>query len=168
MGINKETLPVIFHHQKNMWVDATIFKDWFQNHFVPMTKEKLLELGVEPKVLLIMNNCLAHLSEDELNTDDGSGKSHSLPPNITSLIQSMDQGVLECMKHIYRKLFLRDLIAQGGDMITYFNGLHMLNVVERISNAWNQISPETIRKSWNKLIPVPDAANVDIMPSEIC
>ena len=41
-----------------------------------------------------------------------------------------------------------------------------MNVVERISTAWNQISPETIRKSWNKLIPVPDAANVDIIPSE--
>ena len=36
----------------------------------------------------------------------------------------------------------------------------MVNVVERISTTWNQISPETIRKSWNKLIPVPD------MPSE--
>ena len=41
-----------------------------------------------------------------------------------------------------------------------------MNVVKRISTALNQISPQTIRKSWNKLIPVPDAANVDIMPSE--
>ena len=71
------------------------------------------------------------------------------------------------MKRIYRKSLLRDLIAQGGDnMITYLNGLRMLKVVERNSTAWNQISPETIRKSWNKLIPVTDAANVDIMPSE--
>ena len=85
----------------------------------------------------------------------------------TSLIQPMDQDVLKCMKRIYRKSLLRDLIAQGGDnMITYLNGLYMLNVVERISTTWKQISPETIRKSWNKLIPVPDAANVDIMPSE--
>ena len=90
-----------------------------------------------------------------------------LPPNVTSFIQPLDQGVLECMKHIYRKSRLRDLIAQGGDnMITYLNGLHMLNVVERISTASNQISSESIWKSWNKLIPVPDAAYVDIMSSE--
>ena len=153
--INKETLPVIYRHQKNAWVDATIFKDLFQNHFVPMTKGKLIELGVEPKVLLIMANCSAHPSEEELNTND------FLPPNVTSLIQPMDQGVLECMKRTYRKSLLRDLIAQGGDnMITYLNGLHILNVLEHISTAWNQISPETIRKSWNKLISVPDAANV--------
>ena len=49
-GINKETLPVIYRHHKNAWVDATIFKDWFQNHFVPMVNEKLIELGVEPSV----------------------------------------------------------------------------------------------------------------------
>ena len=132
-----------------------------------MAKEKLIELGVEPKVLLIMDNSSAHPSEEELNTDDGSAKSHFLPPNVTSLIQSMDQDVLKCMKRIYRKSLLRDLIGQGGDnMITYLNGLHMLNVVERISTTWNQIPPETIRKSCNKLIPVPDAAIVDIMPSE--
>ena len=132
-----------------------------------MATDKLIELGVEPKVLLIMDNCSAHPSDEELNTDDGSAKSHFLPPNVTSLIQPVDQDVLKCMKRIYRKSLLRDLIAQGGDnMITYLNGLHMLNVVERISTIWNQISPETIRKSWNKLIPVPDPAKVDIMPSE--
>ena len=86
-------------------VDATIFKDWFQNHFVPMAKEKLIELGVEPKVLLVMDNCSAHPSE-ELNADDGSANSHFLTPNVTSLIQPMDQGVLEHLKRIYRKSLL--------------------------------------------------------------
>ena len=108
-------------------------------------------LGIEPKVLLVMDNCSAHPSEEELNTDDGSAKSHFLPSKVTSLIQPMRI----------------DLIVQGGDnMMTYLNGIHILNVVERISTAWNQIPPETIRKSWNKLIPVPDAANVVIMSSE--
>ena len=71
-----------------------------------MAKEKLIELGVEPKVLLIMANCSAHPGEEELNTDDGSAKSQFLTPNVTSLIQPMDQGVLKCMKRIYRKSLL--------------------------------------------------------------
>ena len=161
MGLTKKHCHC-YCHQQNTWVDVTIFKDWFQNHFVPMAKEKLIEQSVELKVLLVMDNCSAHPSEEELNTDGGSAKSHFLPTNVTSMIQPVDQGVLECMKRIYRKSLLRNLLAQGGDnMITYLNGLHMLNVVEHISTAWNQISPETIRKSWNKLIPIPDAANVD-------
>ena len=71
-----------------------------------MAKEKLIEVGVEPKVLLVMDNCPAHPSEEELNTDDGSAKSHFLTPNATSLIQPMDQGVLGRMKRIYRKSLL--------------------------------------------------------------
>ena len=79
----------------------------------------------------------------------------------------MDQGVLECMKRIYSKSVLRDLIAQGGDnMIAYLNTLHMLNVIEQISSAWSQASPETIRRSWNKLIPIPDPSNAEISSSE--
>ena len=68
--------------------------DWFQNHFVHMAKEKLIELDVEPKVLLIMDSCSAHPSEEELNTDDGSAKSHYLPPDVTSLIQPVDKAAL--------------------------------------------------------------------------
>ena len=93
-----------------------------------MVKEKLIELGVEPKVLLIMDYCSAHPSEEELNTDDGSAKSHFLPPNVTSLIQPMDQDVLKCMKRIYR-------VSTYDNMITHLNGLHMLNVGERISTT---------------------------------
>ena len=68
-----------------------------------MVNEKLIELDAEPKVL---GNCSAHPSEEELNTDDGSAKSHFLTPNVTSLIQPMDQGVLERMKRIYHKSLL--------------------------------------------------------------
>ena len=121
-----ETLPVIYRHQKNAWVDATNFKDLFPNHFVPMTKEQLIELGVEPKVLLIMANCSAHPSEEELNTDDGSAKSHFLPPNVTSLIQPMDQGVLERMNRIYRKSLLRDLTRNHSKILFLFPMLQML------------------------------------------
>ena len=89
---------------------------------------------MEPKVLLIMDNCSAHPSEEELDMNDGSAKARFLPPNVTSLIQPMDQGVLECVKRIFHKSVLRDLIAQGGDnMIVYLYSLHMLNVIERIS-----------------------------------
>ena len=53
--INKETLPVIYRHQKNAWVDATIFKDLFQNHIVPMTKEKLIDLFTDSDAIFEMS-----------------------------------------------------------------------------------------------------------------
>ena len=49
MGLTKKHCHC-YRHQKNAWVDVIIFKDWFQNHFVPMAKEKLIELSVELEV----------------------------------------------------------------------------------------------------------------------
>ena len=109
--------------KKNACADATIFKDWFQNQFVPIAKEKLIELGVEPEVPLVMDNRSAHPSEEKLNTDDGSAKYHFLTTNVTSLIQPMDQGVLERMKRIYRKSLLTIYLKRSHFDIHFFNRL---------------------------------------------
>ena len=36
-----------------------------------------------------------------------------LPPNVTSLIQTMDQGPISAMKKYYKTEFLRELLAQN-------------------------------------------------------
>jgi len=56
---------------------------------------KLKELGQEEKAILFLDNCAAHPSEEELMSDDGKIMAKFLPPNVTALIQPMDQGVLE-------------------------------------------------------------------------
>lgn len=38
-----------------------------------------------------------------------------LPPNITSLLKPMDQGLIECMKRLYRKQLLRKLLLTDED-----------------------------------------------------
>ena len=48
-NVNKEALPVVYHSQKNAWVDRDIFRDWFFSCFIPETKQRLSELGQEKK-----------------------------------------------------------------------------------------------------------------------
>ena len=80
----------------------------------------LTELGLEPREILILDNCSAHPSEDELISEDGQIVAKFLPPNVTSLIQPMDQGVLECLKRLYPKSVLRELLSQTEiDMLTF-------------------------------------------------
>ena len=55
----------------------------------------------------------AHPSEDELVSADGKIIAKFLPPNVTALVQPMDQGVLESIKRVYRKSVLRDFILQS-------------------------------------------------------
>lgn len=157
-GIDKSTLPVLYRNQKNAWVDTELFDDWFKNSFVPYAKVKLMDLGLEPKAILILDNCSVYPSEEELVSEDGKFISKFLPPNVTSLIQPMDQGVLECLKRVYRKSVLRELISRKEeDMLTFLKKIDMLRVIEKIAISWDDISPATIRKSWRKLIPIGDA-----------
>ena len=99
-------LPVVYMSQKNAWVNGSIFHSWFDDHFVPFIESQLQSLGQEPKGLLLLYNCSAHPDEELLVSKDGLVTAMFLPPNVTSLIQPMDQGVLECLKRTYRKSLL--------------------------------------------------------------
>ena len=86
---------------------ANLFRDWFHHQFVPHVRNKLSSLGENPTALLLLDNCSAHLDEEELISDDGEISTKFLPPNVTSLIQPMDQGVLQTLKKRYKKTLLR-------------------------------------------------------------
>ena len=66
-------------------------------------------MGQEPKAVLLLDNCSAHPDEDTLVSRDGKVTGKFLPPNVTSLIQPMDQCVMVSVKRRYRKLILKEL-----------------------------------------------------------
>ena len=72
----------------------------------------------------------------------------------------MDQGVLESMKRRYRASLLRDLLlSEDKDIVTFLKEINMLKVIEKIAISWDQISPQTIRCSWQKLINIVEDEN---------
>ena len=150
-------LPVVYKAPQNAWVNTAIFLEWFHDHFVPLVQEKLTERGKEPRALLVLDNCSAHPDEDLLVSRDGQVKAVFLPPNVTSLIQPMDQGVLESLKRRYRKSLLRDILLSDEDLdiVKFLKAVNMRTVVEKAAAAWADISTDTIRKSWRKLLPLP-------------
>ena len=151
---NMDSLPVIYRNQRNAWVNTEIFSSWFHNQFVPYVQRELKNKGLSPKALLILDNCPAHPEEDTLVSDDGLVIAKFLPANVTSLIQPMDQGVLVSLKRRYRRSLLQDVLLSEDlvDPITFIKSITMKLVVEKISLAWDQITPVTIRRSWTKLI----------------
>ena len=72
--------------QKNAWVTSHLFSEWYHTFFVPFVREKMKELGIQPKALLLLDNCAAHPDESELISDDGLIVAKFLPPNVISLI----------------------------------------------------------------------------------
>ena len=66
----------------------------------------------------------------------------------------MDQGVLESLKRRYCKSLLQDLLLLESDIdiVTFLKSINMLVVIQKVSLAWEEITPTTIRQSWRKLI----------------
>ncbi|GBN02692.1 Jerky [Araneus ventricosus] len=90
---NVKVFPVIYWSNKRAWMTQHLMNDWFENHFVPEARRHLSGNGfpADAKILLILDNCTAHLSPEILVKDNVSVL--FIPPNCTSLIQPMDMGI---------------------------------------------------------------------------
>ena len=60
-----------YTNQKNDWVDGSLFAEWFHDSFVPTVQKKLVEVSVEPRAVLLLDNYSAHPDESELVSRDG-------------------------------------------------------------------------------------------------
>ena len=155
-GVDVKLLPVHYSGQKNAWMDTGLFLEWFHYHFVPYVRMKLKALGQECKAVLVLDNCSAHPDASELVSDDGKIIAKFLPPNVTSLIQPMDQGVIETVKRSYKKKLLRGVIIaddRGESIINFLKSVNMNKIIQYVSEAWNEVKATTLRKSWNKILP---------------
>ena len=109
-SVNMDALPVIYKSQRNTWINSEIFAEWFSKEFVPAVKRhQCLQNIRSSKALLLIDNCSAR--PDELSRRDGYVKCMFLPPNTTSLIQPMDQGVLQAMTNRYKRKLLQKVIC---------------------------------------------------------
>ena len=153
--VNMDTLPVIYKSQRNAWMNSEIFAEWFKKDFVPAAKSHQRSQNIcSPKALLLIDNCSAH--PDELSSHDGSVTCLFLPPNMTSLIQPMDQGVLQAMKNLCkRKLLQKVICSQDIDQTQSIKDIVKLHTVKDVlymlSDAWYEGSPESICKAYDKL-----------------
>jgi hypothetical protein len=83
-------IPVISEAQKKAWMDTRIWTEWLHTWV-----EELRRQG--RRILLLYDNMSAHkdpaLSNIEL---------HALPPNTTSVLQPLDQGIIAASKGKYK------------------------------------------------------------------
>lgn len=105
-----KTFPTLYKANKRAWITQALTTEWFQEHFVPEARAHCRSIGLpeDAKIILIMDNCTAHPSGDVLVKDNV--RVFFLPPNCTSLLQPMDQGVLLSMKSRYKSDFLTKML----------------------------------------------------------
>ena len=88
---NIKHLPCEYKSQKKSWMNSEIFEEWVRKNDRKFRTD-------DRKIALIIDNCPAHPSISNLNNI----QLIFLPPNTTSILQPMDQGVIRSLKAHYR------------------------------------------------------------------
>uniref|UniRef100_K7GBZ6 HTH CENPB-type domain-containing protein n=1 Tax=Pelodiscus sinensis TaxID=13735 RepID=K7GBZ6_PELSI len=142
------------------WIQQFSEADFSMNFF-------LQSINLPRKAILVIDNMPSHPYEDELLS--GDIRVIFLPPNITSLCQPMDHGVLEALKKKYcRKLLttLTEVIDDGNGMLDKLRTVNIKDVIYWVAQSWDEIEPQTLARSWRKLLPKDE--NTQEMVQENC
>ena len=156
-NVNMDNLPVKYTNQKNAWMESSIFKTWFFEQFVPSVKKFCDEKNLPHKALLLLDNAPTHPDECELVS--GDIRALFLPPNVTSLIQPLDQGVLENLKRHYRQRLLKHLLEDLKNDLTVVESLKKINlkdIIYWLGESWSDVKESTLKKSWKNITPKND------------
>ena len=95
-------------------------------------------------VLLFIDNCTAHC-----NINLKSVKIEFLPPNTTSKLQPMDQGIIQNFKTLYRKEIIRKIVYDIDEGRPC--SINLLQSMCMCEKAWRNVQPSTIVNWFNKL-----------------
>ena len=102
-------------------------------------------------IILFMDNAGCH-------PEDVAGKYSNvkvvfLPPNTTSVLQPLDLGIIKNFKVYYRKLLLCHILSKIEECNTaseVVQSVTILNAVRWVAQAWEKVTPETIKKCFRK------------------
>ncbi|UYV61603.1 hypothetical protein LAZ67_1005513 [Cordylochernes scorpioides] len=151
-GKDLNTLPVHWMANKKAWVTTAIFTEWFNKCFVPEVENYMKEMGLEFKILLILHNAPGHPNLEHPNI-----KVVFFPPNTTSLIQPLDQGIISTFKKYYVKFtfqFIFDKLESDTITVTeVWKQFNILNCVDHVALAIAEIKSQTLNACWKAAWP---------------
>lgn len=157
-----DKLPVHYYNSKKAWFDQRIFNEWFSKKFISEVRwyqENVLKIPKdEVKAILLVDNTPAHPTD--LESADGSIKCKFLPPNTTSILQPMDQGIIMAFKRLYRRRQLEDCLVffenecenVGVQTLKNLKNYNLRKAIYNLSHSWAEIKTTTLKNCWNKLL----------------
>lgn len=136
---NVRSLPTHYESSSKAWMTADIFqkaiKKW-DNELASQNR----------KILLLVDNCSAHPDIPVLKNI----QMEFLPPNTTSVLQPMDQGVIRSLKCHYRKqliLMLLDKRERGTDST---QNVSIIEAIRLLDDAWNKVSQTCVQNAFKR------------------
>ncbi|KAL6446999.1 hypothetical protein ACFW04_001398 [Cataglyphis niger] len=150
---NIRSSSIIYTRQNNTCIDKQLMLTWYQEIF--LSEIEAVHSSNAEQCLLLLNDVSNYPSVEELNSISERCQVICLPSDTTSLAP-MDQGVIEKLKKIYRKHFLRVILAAETteEVQKLLKSLDILKCCHLISDAWDEMMEIIIRDSWKNIFPL--------------
>lgn len=130
-----KSLPVWYEANKKAWITQELFERYIRR------LDRKFELE-QRKVLLFVDNCAAHGHIDKLNAIE----MEFLPPNTTSVLQPMDQGVIQNLKVHYRSRLLSRVVLCLDSGKNY--AVNLLSALGIVADAWKAVTADTLKNCF--------------------
>lgn len=130
------SFPVDYTANKKAWMNAALFAEWLIKIDNQMKKAKR-------KILLFIDNCTAH---NIIPASLHCVKVQFLPPNTTSKLQHLDQGIIKNFKTLYRKEVVRQIVSDIEDGKQ--TSIDILQAMRMADKSWRNVTKKTIENCF--------------------
>ncbi|XP_070385946.1 tigger transposable element-derived protein 4-like [Dermacentor albipictus] len=158
-----KSLPVLYEANKKAWITQQLFSDYVRKLDRKFKSQNR-------KVLLFVDNCGAHGHIHDLECI----RLEFLPPNTTSVLQPMDQGIIKNLKVLYRARLLNRMVVCIDAGKQYC--VSLLSAINMLADAWKAVAPATLQNCFRhagfvitdevSAMEAPDLSPSDVLPTE--
>jgi len=135
------SLPVDYYFNKKAWMTASIYEK-----YIMQLDEKFQ--NENRQVVMFFDNCAAH--NKEIQKQLKAITLHYFPPNLTSILQPMDLGIIRCLKAHYRNDIVLNLIAQVENKLP-ITKVSLLQCINNLHKIWEmKVGPDIIKNCFYK------------------
>ena len=165
---NPPSIP--YFHQKKAWNDTQNFSRWWNEVFLCSIRK-----WTRDPVALLLDGFSGH--DDGIADPFGQVKIFKFPPNVTSIYQPLDQGIIAALKVRYKSNLLAKLVQTAGNNtllalaeqlpagcagVKYGCLPHVGDAVTILKEAWDSILPSTIAACWGHAHCLPLVEEVEL------
>ncbi|XP_038077398.1 tigger transposable element-derived protein 6-like [Patiria miniata] len=129
---NVKYLPVMYRANRKAWMVLELFTEWICRLDRWFARR-------QRKVLMFVDNCAAHPHVQNLE----AVTLVFLPPNTTSHLQPMDQGVIMNFKVNYRRQLLQHLLQSYDSGVTP-KAVNVKEAIDMTDLAWRNVKADCI------------------------
>ncbi|KAJ5256574.1 hypothetical protein N7478_012678 [Penicillium angulare] len=140
---NFQALGCVWRWGKKAWMRQAIMEEWLRAFY--------MRIPIDKKVLLFLNNASPHIAGLKHLPPPSHIRVVFFPANATSIYRPLDQGIIQNLKHHYRRKWMRWMIAILDRGLDPHIRMNISYALSWITQAWKiSVSDESIKNCFIK------------------